>query len=132
MSLRDLVDNLKVVNPIVPQVVSTTGTVLTGVTGVDTRDYDSAMVVFNSGAIVGSGLYTPSVYESDDDSTYTAVAAADLQGTALTNLTASAVQKIGYIGSKRYIKPALTYVSGTSVAASASVVLSRAHRAPVS
>lgn len=129
MALRDLVSNLKVVQPIVPQVL--TGTLLTGVTGVDTRGYDSAIVIFNSGAIVSSGLLTPSVYESDDDTTYTAVAAADLQGTALSNLAASAVQRVGYAGSKRYIKPALTYVSGTSVAVQAEVVLGKPAASPV-
>lgn len=129
MALRDLLNNLKVVQPIVPQVL--TGTVLTGVTAVDTRDFDSAVVLFNSGAIVAAGLLTPSVHESDDNSTFTLVAAADLEGTALVDLTASATQKVGYKGTKRYIKPALAYVSGTSVAVEALVILGKAHNLPV-
>ena len=63
-------------------------------TGVDLANFASAEVAFVVGTIT-DGTHTPSVQESDDDSTYTAVAAADLIGTlaalASTPTSASAI-----------------------------------------
>lgn len=79
-------------------------------TGVDLQNYGSAMVVWNVGAIT-DGTHTPSIQESDDNSTFTAVAAADLSGTAVA-LVASTNQEIGYTGTKRYIR-AVTTITGS-------------------
>lgn len=81
-------------------------------TGVDIQGYDGAEVVIVAGTIT-DGTHTPKVQESDDNSTYTDVAAADLVGTALVAITASSVQRISYVGIKRYIRVATT-VSGTT------------------
>ena len=55
------------------------------------------------------GTFALSVTESSDNTTYSAVAAADLVGTlANWTTTTTTPQKVGYIGSKRYLKPIIT------------------------
>lgn len=89
--------------------------------GVDLQGYESAVVVFYAG-VVTDGTHTPSIEESDDNSTYTAVSAAQTQGT-LAVLAANVPQRVGYVGHKRYIRPVIT-AAGTTTGAvtSASVV----------
>lgn len=48
-------------------------------TGVDLRGYESATVLIESGTIT-DGTHTPKLQESDDNTTYTDVAAGDLIG----------------------------------------------------
>ncbi|MFK5949266.1 MAG: hypothetical protein QM500_10920 [Methylococcales bacterium] len=79
--------------------------------GIDLQGFNSAVVVLTPGTIT-DGTHTPKVQESDDDSTYTDVAATDLVGT-LADLTSDTVQKVGYKGNKRYIRVVLT-VAGTT------------------
>lgn len=79
-------------------------------TGVDLAGYGSAAVVFASGTIT-DGTHTPSLEESNDNSTFTAVAAADMTGT-LAALASNTIQEVGYIGTKRYIRAVVT-VSGS-------------------
>lgn len=79
-------------------------------TGVDLAGYGSAAVVFAPGAIT-DGTHTPSLEESSDNATFTAVAAADMIGT-LAALAANTVQEVGYVGTKRYIR-AVTTITGS-------------------
>ena len=79
--MRDLKNNVDVVKSIDP---ATYNSNQTG-TGVDLRGNDSAMAVIQSGALT-DGTHTPKLQESDDDSTYTDVAAADLEG-SFANIT---------------------------------------------
>lgn len=125
--MRDLVNNIGVVQSIVPQVVSATATG----TGIDLLGFGSAAFIIATGAIVSSGDFTPTLEESDDNSTYTAVAAGDIEGTLPASLTASSVVKVGYKGHKRYVRPVLTKNSGTSIAASVNVVKAHAAQRPV-
>lgn len=113
MSQTDLVNGLLYVRTVEPQVV-TAGTI-TGAT-VDLQIADSACFLINVGAIVSAGLATIALQESDDNfSTNNVIAAADLFG-AVGTLVQNTVQKVGYRGSKRYVRAVVTYVSGTSVA----------------
>lgn len=80
--------------------------------GVDLSNFDSAMVVFQVGAIT-DGTHTPKLQESDDNSTFTDVAAEDSLG-ALTNLASGANQRIGYAGTKRYVRAVVTVSGATS------------------
>lgn len=80
-------------------------------TGVDLANFHSATIAFIVGTIT-DGTHTPSVQESDDNSTFTAVAAADLIGT-LANLASNTNQRVGYRGTKRYVR-AVTTVSGAT------------------
>lgn len=89
--------------------------------GVDLANYDSAMVVFVVGTIT-DGTHTPIVQESDDNVTYTAVAAADLNGT-LANLASNVNQRIGYNGTRRFVRAASTVAGATVGGVYAGVVI---------
>lgn len=115
MTTRDIKSNVDAAQSLAP---ATRNANVNGA-GVDLRGFDSAMVVYNVGAIT-DGTHTPSLEESDDNVTFTAVAAADLQGT-FSNFTANSVQRVGYIGSKRYIR-AQVNSSGTTGAAYGAVI----------
>lgn len=132
MAKRDLVNNVDVVESLAP--ASRTATA--NGTGVDLRDFNSATVIIELGAAGGtSPSFTFEVQESDDDSTYTAVADADLLGDDEPVATeAAAPVKIGYSGTKRYLRVAITAVSGTSptLLCAASVVRGHAALSPVS
>lgn len=83
-------------------------------TGVDLQNFQQAAVLFICG-IRTDGTHTPTVEESDDNSSFAAVAAADLNGT-LVAMTSTTTQEVGYLGSKRYIRAVIT-ASGTTTGA---------------
>lgn len=105
---------------------------------VDLRGFDSAMILLNVGVggitFSGTNKIEFVLTHSDDDSTYTNVTTADLNGAdaiAVTNgiikaLTAAhaspAVYEFGYLGGKRYLKLLAdfsgTHGTGTPIAAS--------------
>ena len=84
-------------------------------TGVDLQEYESACLELSVGAWT-DGTHTPKLQESSDNSTWTDVAAGDQLGT-FTAIAGTgqqnAEQIVGYIGSKRYIRPVVT-VSGAT------------------
>jgi hypothetical protein len=96
-------------------------------------DFQDALVIVSTGAIT-DGTHTVAVQESDDNSTFTAVADADLQGTepAIGQDDDNAVFVIGYVGSARYLRVAVT-VAGASTGGvyGATVVLANPRNAPV-
>ncbi len=122
MTTRDMKNNVDVAQSLVP--ASRTATV--NGTGVDLRGYEAAMAVIDRGAIGGtSPSFTFEVQESDDDASYNAVADADLDGTEPVDTSGDAVSRIGYKGGKRYIRVAITAVSGTSPTLLCSVAVMR-------
>ncbi len=126
--MRDFHNKSTILKSIVPQVAS--GTV-TG-TMVDCLGADSVEFVIDVGAIVAAGNITFKLQEGDasDGSGATDVAAADQLGTVVDPAVASTPQKLGYIGSKRYVRVVATLNSGTSVAIGATAVLTNLHQAP--
>lgn len=127
--MKDLYSKLGVAVTLVPAVQAAT---LKGST-VDLQGFDSAMLVVNTGAIAGSGLYVMSLQESDTttDGDFTDVAAADMQGTLPASLAENTLYKVGYIGNKRYVRGVITKTSGTSIACGAVFVRGNAENAPV-
>ncbi len=128
---RDLND-VNVVQSITPAAVRTA--TVTG-SSVDLRGYDSAQIDVLYG-IITDGSWLASVDESDDDSTFTAVAAADLLGTAFaakiaTSPEAAAIQTNRYKGAKRYIRVVITLTATVSptVGGPMSAVVVRGHPA---
>jgi hypothetical protein len=110
--MRDLKDNIDTVPSIHPgaKTASANGA------GVDLQGYDAAMCLLAVGAWT-DGTHTLKLQESDDNSVFSDVAAADLQG-AFTVISGAgqqnAVQRVGYIGSKRYIRAATTVAGATT------------------
>ena len=90
-------------------------------TSVDTVNYGSVAVIFEMGALT-DGTHTPSVQDSDDNINFTTVSASSLIG-ALSNLAANTVQKVGYIGTKRYVRSVLTIAGATTGAVSSAIVV---------
>lgn len=97
-------------------------------TGVDLQGFDSAAVLIEAGAWT-DGSHTFELQESDDNSTFTAVVDADLQGTEPVVDGATdddQIYKLGYTGSKRYIRVSTT-VSGTTTGALYGVTVVKGH-----
>jgi hypothetical protein len=125
---RNLSQSLKATNTFSPAVVTANAA---KTIGVDTRDFESVMLVAQAGAIAGAGIVTPVAQECDTiGGVYTDVAAADLEG-AFVAFTADSVQKVGYKGTKQFVAIRMAYTSGTSVACGGTVVMGDAHQRPV-
>lgn len=128
--MRDLYHNLGAEQALAPAVQAAT------VNGeaIGLGGFNAAMIVLNTGAIVGSGDFGAKLQESDEAGTgYTDVAAADQLGAFPASIAANSTYRVGYIGSKRkrFIRIVLTKAGGTSVAAAAVAVLGQPALGPV-
>ena len=89
---------------------------------IDRQGSDGLEIIFQVGAYT-DGSVTPLIEESDDDSTYTAVADADLTNTeASAALTAAGVSSIGYVGFKRYVRATAVTAAGSTLSVGATYV----------
>ncbi len=106
--MQDLKNNISIATSLAPaaRTASANGT------GVDLSGFDSAVAVITPGAIT-DGTHTPKLQESDDDTTYTDVGAADLIG-SFAAIAANTNQKVGYIGAKRFIRVVSTVAGATN------------------
>jgi hypothetical protein len=127
--MRDLKSNIKPVQSLVPL---NRNAAANGV-GVDLSGFNSASVVFSTGAITGTTpSFTFEVQESADNTTFTAAADADIRGTEPVVTTANTVTQVSYIGNKRYIRAVVKTVTGTTptLDCAASVILGHPAAAP--
>jgi hypothetical protein len=128
--MRDLKSSIKPVQSLVP----INRTAAANGAGVDTLGFNSAAVVFSTGAIGGtaSPTFTFEVQESADNVNFTAVADADIRGIEPIVTAANQVSTVGYIGNKRYIRAILKTVAGTTptLDCAATVILGRPAAAP--
>jgi hypothetical protein len=107
-------------------------------TGVDVRDYDAATFLISTGACT-DGAFAIEIQDSDDDSTYAAVADDYLVGTepTINSDDDNTVYRVGYVGSKRYVRAVATETGAsptpaTGCAFGATVLLGLPHILPVS
>jgi hypothetical protein len=120
--MRDIYHNIKVTQMLSPVVATTTKTSAT----VDLKGFDSAVITFDIGqsgdTLSGSVYWTLAILHSDDDSSYSAVVAAELSNGANSVVVDSAsldetAHNFGYVGSKRYLRatatPSGTHTNGT-------------------
>jgi len=133
--MRDMHNNIKVLNAITPQAVGTSGIAGGKLSAIlDRRGYDSVEFSYKSGTSASAAdTITPVIYEAAaTGASFTSVANADLLGTeAAITLSAAAAKQVGYIGNKRYLKIRL-YGTGTATAVvSADILLGSPDRAPV-
>ena len=110
---------------------------------IEVTGYDSLTFILSIGAVLDAdATFTTLMQESDDNTTYTDVADADMvsqtAGTAPETAASfqfdddGEVRSIGYIGSKKYAKLYVTGATNTGVAALAIVaVLGRAAHTPI-
>jgi len=124
--MRDMHNNISILHAITPAAVGTTGIAGGKLSGaLDRRGFESVEFIYSSGASASvADTITPVVYEGDTtNGSFTSVAAADLVGTkAPLTLSAAKSGKVGYVGSKRYLKLRL-YGTGTATAVVAAVAV---------
>lgn len=127
---RDAISNASPAQSISPQAVAAD---LTG-TGVEVRGFEEVGIEINAG-VCTDGDYTILVEESDDNSTYTTVAAGDIDGTGPTIAAANDDQifKLGYMGNSRYIRTSVVEGTdgSTGVVIAVTIQRRRPHNAPV-
>jgi len=117
MAFRDLHNNIHVTNALNPQAIGSNTTVAGAI--IDTQGYSSLEFAIVSGTLT-DGSYTPSMLEGDaaNLSDSATVAAGDLLGTiagatfALTD--DNVTKKLGYRGTKRYVKLSITSAAVTT------------------
>ena len=89
---------------------------------IDRQGSDGLEFIFQVGAYT-DGSVTPLIEESDDNVTYTDVADADLTNTeASAALSAAGVSKIGYVGSKRYVKATAVTAAASTLSVGATAI----------
>jgi hypothetical protein len=108
MALENLLAGGSVVQSLAPAARNATA----NGSSADLAGFQACEIVVGCGAIT-DGTHTPSVQESDDNSSFTAVAAGDLIG-ALAACTANAVQRVAYKGGKRYVRVVMTIAGATT------------------
>lgn len=124
--MRHSLYNIARAKPTLTFATRTNGTV--NGTGVDLNENKdasrSAMLIVLTGTVT-DGSHAVVLQESDDNSTWSTVAAADLQGSAptITSSDDDVIRELGYTGSKRYLRASVTTSGATAGGAFAAVVL---------
>ena len=115
MTVRDLHSNVLAKPSINPAVITTNTTGASVDRDSGSKMFQAALVVVVTGTIT-DGTHTISLEESADNSSWGAVAAADIQGTAPAIVAAddNVVKQFAYIGTKRYIRVKSTVAGVTS------------------
>lgn len=109
MSLRrDIDKDISVAQTLTPAARTATATGTT----VDLAGFNVAAFVVAAGTVT-DGTHTPDPEESDDGSAWSNIAAQHLSGTPAAIVT-GAVQEIGYLGSKRYVRMNVTVAGATT------------------
>lgn len=127
--MKDLFSNVRVAAALAPAVQSSATTTA----ALDLRDFGSVVYAVDTGAIVGDGDFGVKLQHSDTTTSgdFVDVPAALVASNAPATLVASSAYKLGYKGTKRYVRLALTKAGGTSIAAGATAILGSPAVAPV-
>ncbi len=127
--MKDLYSKTGALQALAPAVLAATDTG----DAMDLQGFNSALLVVNTGAIVSSGDFTTKLQESDTTTSgdFSDVAAADLIGEFPASLEADSVVRVGYRGTKRYLRQVTTKNSGTSIAVGIVLLRGNAADAPV-
>lgn len=128
---RDALANVGPVQSLKPQAI----TADVNGTSAEVRGFEEVEVILDIGLFT-DGAAALVIEESDDDSTFTAVAAADLDGSVPTLSAANDNQlhRVGYMGSARYLRVSATEATSpapTGVVLAALIHRRRPHNAPV-
>lgn len=130
MTVKDIKTSLDVIQSLTPAARTATATG----TAADLQGYDSAMVLVSVGTCT-DGTHTPSLEHSVDGVSYAAVTAGDLLGsfTAITSgAGAASVQRVGYVGERRYLRVVMTVTGATTGAVyGADILRGSPHRRPL-
>jgi hypothetical protein len=129
MTLKDLYANVGVAQALAPAVQSAA----TEGGAIDLRDYGSVVIGVNTGAIVSAGDFGVKLQHSDTTTggDFVDAPAGVVSSNAPATLAAASAYKLKYVGSKRYVRLALTKAGGTSIALGAVAILGHPAVAPV-
>lgn len=119
MALRDLYSNVAARTALLPASIAAS---TNGVT-VDLFGVRSAAVLVMVGAITGAAAFSVKLQDSDNGSTWADVAAGLVQSDAPAVLLQNTVNRLGYLGGKRYLRAVFTLASGTSAIIGAVAVI---------
>lgn len=131
--MKDAYNNLLVKNTFTPAARTASANGTTVDRAEDSSMFQDALVVIAVGTVT-DGTHTFEVQDSDDNSSWAAVADTYLQGAepAVTSSTDETVYEIGYKGLKRYVRVAVTVATATTGGVyGATVVLADPRVAPV-
>lgn len=100
---------------------------------IDLQEYGSIVIAVNTGAIAGDGDFGVKLQHSDTAASgdFTDAPAINVASNAPATLEADSSYKLGYSGSKRFVRLALTKEGGTSIALGAAAILGQPAVAPV-
>ena len=140
--MKDLHNNISIIRAICPIAVGTTGTGKTS-SVIDLSGFEAAEIEFSYGAITATNaVFTALVTEcTTSNGTFTSVADADFISTELLvgvaaavrvdNSTKNITKRLGYIGSKQFLKAKVssTVTAGTPIGVN--VIRSHARDMPV-
>lgn len=133
--MKDMHNNINVLNVITPQAVGTSGIAGGKLSSIiDRQGYESVEFIYQSGTSASvADTVTPVVYEAAaTGDSFTSVADADLLGSeSPITLSAAAAKRVGYKGTKRYLKLRLYGTGHATGIVAASVVMGNPHQAPV-
>lgn len=115
--MRDIMDGLHLQAAFAPGAAVTDNTAKVSSVA-DLLGYQGCMLAFITGTNADADVtYAGLLEESDDNSTFTTVAAADMNGSiALANFQFdddNETRKIGYVGRKRYVRYTITPANNT-------------------
>lgn len=126
--MKDLFSNVGVVQALAPAVQSSA----TEGSAIDLQEFGSVVISVNTGTVVGDGDFGVKLQHSDQSgSGFVDAPASVVDSNAPATLEAGKAYKLKYVGSKRYVRLALTKAGGTSIAAGAVAVLGNPAMAPV-
>lgn len=116
------------ISPVLQAPAARTNGTANGATA-DLSGYESALVLAFAGAVT-DGTHTPKLQHSTDGSAWEDVPAVYQRGT-LAALEANTLQRVAYIGSRRYLRAVITTAGATTGAIAGSMVLrGDAHSTP--
>lgn len=131
--MKDAYSNLLVKNTLTPAARTATANGTTVDRAEDSSMFQDALVVIAVGTVT-DGTHTFEVQDSEDNSSWAAVADAYLQGSEPAVITSNdeTVYEIGYKGLKRYLRVAVTVATATTGGVyGATVILADPRVAPV-
>jgi hypothetical protein len=125
---KGLTDRVSVANSIVANEYSATA----DGASVDLQGYESAEIILSVGVIGGTSTPTfpINIQDSPDDTTWTTLLAAELDGGLISDIVAAndnGIHTRGYLGTERYIRVQIGAVTGTSPLLDVAAVVVRGH-----
>lgn len=128
MAAYDMVSDIDVVNAVNSAALSNDSA---DSAAIDTAGYESVTVVAQMAEYTSGGAKITLTECDTSNGTFTAVAAEDLIGSAVTMNKAGAVAKLGYRGHKQFLKVKISKVSSISATVGALVILGHPKHKPV-